>query len=168
MIIEATQQVYALLLQGRAPDPYAPADTPIASPEVLHMLAEVAATVRATFAPASWLIVEKGEAAGILSFKRPPEHGEIEIAYGIAPSRRGRGIAGRAVRDVAAWAEADPRLTTLLAETLPDNFTSHRVLIANGFVHVGERVDEEDGLVWRWRRRVQPAGTQGGPLDMSG
>lgn len=48
MIIETTAADYAALLRGRAPRGLLLADTPIAPPEVLRMLAGVARNVRVT------------------------------------------------------------------------------------------------------------------------
>ena len=38
------------------------------------------------------------------------------------------------------------------AETSIDNIASQRVLERNGFARVGERVDEEDGPLYCWRK----------------
>lgn len=151
MIIETTSEDYRSLILGRAPREFALADTPIAPVEVLQMLADVAARVWESFSPASWLIVENGEVAGLCSVTRPPQDGEIDIGYGIAPSRQNRGIASRAVRDIVVWAGADPRVRAITAETSPTNIASQRVLERAGFVRMGERVDEEDGLLISWR-----------------
>lgn len=104
MILETTIDDYAALIAGGAPRDLALPDTPIAPAGILQMLAEVAAGVRQSFAPASWLIVENDEVVGLCSITRPPENGAIDIGYGIAPGRQGRGIASRAVGDIVAWA----------------------------------------------------------------
>ena len=41
----------------------------------------------------------------------------------------------------------------VIAHTRPKNGPSPSVLRRSGFVHVGEVVDPEDGLVWRWEFR---------------
>jgi len=115
------------------------------------MLADVAARVRESFSPASWLIVEDNEVVGLCSVTRPPSGGVIEIGYGIAPTRQNRGIAGRAIRDIVAWARTSPEVQAIIAETGIPNLASQRVLERNGFVRVGERVDEEDGPLICWR-----------------
>jgi RimJ/RimL family protein N-acetyltransferase len=151
MIVQTTREDYTSLLLGRAPRMFNLADTPIAPAEVLQMLADVAGRVRETFAPASWLIVDDNEVVGLCSVKRPPQDGAIEIGYGIAPSRQNRGIAGRAIGDIAAWARTNPQVQAIIAETSPANIASQRVLARNGFIKVGERLDEEDGLLICWR-----------------
>ena len=150
MIVETNEQDYSCLLAGRAPRHFTLADTPIASPDVLQMLADVAQRVRATFSPASWLIVERDEVVGLCSVTRPPEAGIIDIGYGIAPSRQGRGSAGRAVHDIITWARR-VALTAVTAETAVTNIASQHVLIRSGFIRVGERVDAEDGPLICWR-----------------
>ena len=150
MILETTEEDYSCLIQGRAPREYRLADTPIAPREVMEMLADVAAKVWAAFAPASWLIVEDSEVVGMCSITRPPQGGIVDIGYGIAPSRHGRGIAGRAIGDVVRWASSCPDVSALTAETAVGNIPSQRVLIRNGFEVVGERIDDEDGQLSCW------------------
>jgi RimJ/RimL family protein N-acetyltransferase len=79
----------------------------------------------------------------------------VEIGYGVAPSRRGLGVAGRAIAEVVAWARRDPRAEALSAETSTTNLASQAVLTRNGFLRVGERIDEEDGPLILWRRPAE-------------
>ena len=151
MILETTEQDYATLMEGRAPRDLRLADTPIASSDVLDMLADVAAEVRETFSPASWLIVRDGELVGMCSVTRPPEDGVIDIGYGIAPSRQQQGHAGAAIRDIVRWAKANPAVRAITADTSPDNIASQRVLERAGFLRTGTRWDEEDGRLVTWR-----------------
>jgi len=115
------------------------------------MLADLAEVVRESFSPAAWLIVEDNEVVGLCSVKAPPSGGVIDIGYGVAPTRQNRGIAGRAIGEIVAWARKVPQVRAVTAETTPANFASQRVLERNGFVKVGKRVDEEDGPVLCWR-----------------
>lgn len=154
MIIETIAADYAALLNDHAPRDFALADTPIAPREILDMLAGLAERIRADFATASWLIVEDGEVAGLCSITRPPEHGVIDIGYGIAPSRRRRGIATRAIGEIVAWARAAAHVSAITAETAIDNFASQQVLARNGFVRTGERFDMEDGQLICWRHAL--------------
>lgn len=154
-IFEATALDHAALLRGDAPRHFGLADTPIATPEIIAMLAEMAEEVGQEFSPTSWLIVEGYDVVGLCSIKLPPEDGLFEIGYGIASSHHNRGIASRAVAQVVAWARRQPGLRTIIAETLPDNIASQRVLMRNGFVAVSDRLDEEDGIVICWRCRLR-------------
>lgn len=155
MIIETEAADYAALLNGRAPRGLTLADSPIAPPEILQMLAGLAERIQATFAPASWLIVEDGEVVGLCSITRPPEADSIDIGYGIAPDRRRRGSATRAIGAVVEWARAAPNVTAITAETALDNLASQQVLARNGFERVGERLDAEDGQLICWRCVVE-------------
>ncbi|WP_037094727.1 GNAT family N-acetyltransferase [Rhizobium leguminosarum] len=152
MIIELTAYDFAALLKGFVPaNTRLVSDSVIAPPEVLEMLASIAAEIGAKFIPSAWMIVEEGEIVGLCSVIRAPEDGEIHIGYGIAPSRERRGCATRAIGQLLEWARKDPRVRLLSAETGVDNIASQRVLERNGFIRAGERIDPEDGPVIRWQ-----------------
>lgn len=90
---------------------------------------------------------------GNAGFKGPPDDvGMVEISYGIAPMFQGKGCATEAARQLIALARRDPRVRLLRAHTLPENNASTRVLTKNSFAKIGEVIDPEDGLVWRWER----------------
>ncbi len=115
------------------------------------MLQGLAVTVRPHFAPAAWLIVEANEIVGLCSvMKVSIANAEIVIGYGIAPARRGRGAARRAIADVLTWARGDPRVALVRADTSIHNIASQRVLERNGFVRTGTRTDAEDGDMICW------------------
>ncbi len=151
MILEASAEDFAALIAGRAPRALALPDTPIEQPEVLQMLGDLAARVRAAFSPAAWLIVEGAEIVGLCSVMRAPTDGVIEIGYGIAPGRQRRGIAGRAVGEIVDWARATPGIIAITADTAPENIASHQVLVRNKFVQVDERIDVDEGPLLCWR-----------------
>lgn len=152
MIIETTAEDHSAITAGRAPRNLRLSDAAIAPPEVLSMLERVAASIRPNFTPASWLIVDGDEVVGLCSVTRPPENGEVDIGYGVAADRQGRGLAGAAVREVAAWAEKAANVRALTAETSVANTASQRILERAGFRRVGERADDEDGPLVLWRR----------------
>jgi RimJ/RimL family protein N-acetyltransferase len=86
--------------------------------------------------------------------KVPPDaDGVVEIAYGVAPEYQGRGYATEAATALVEFALSDPRVQTVRAHTLPEPNASTRVLTRNGFRHLGEVMDPEDGRVWRWELR---------------
>jgi len=151
MLIEATDAHFAALIAGDAPDGLAVAEGGVETPEVLAMLRGLSAEVGESFQPNAWLIVEDGEVVGLTSLVRVPYVGDtVMLGYGVAASRRRRGIATRAVADLLAWARSDRRVTTVTAETSIHNVPSRRVLEANGFTRTGEREDEEDGPLFCW------------------
>ena len=94
---------------------------------------------------------------GVASFKGPPDDdGMVEIAYGIAPGYQGRGYATEAAAALVDFAQRDARVRLVRAHTLPERNASTRVLTKCGFERVGEVIDPEDGLVWRWERTPTP------------
>jgi ribosomal-protein-alanine N-acetyltransferase len=91
-----------------------------------------------------------GSIVGFCSFKGPPMDGVVEIAYGIAPDEQGKGYATEAARALVDFAHTFAGVKLVRAHTLPDGAASKRVLEKCGFQHVGEVIDPEDGLVWRF------------------
>ena len=91
---------------------------------------------------------------GMGGFKGPPDdNGMVEIAYGIVPSYQNKGLATEAARALVRYAFASGRGIRLVrAHTLPEPNASTRVLTKCGFARVGEVLDPEDGLVWRWEK----------------
>ncbi|MGH7521574.1 MAG: GNAT family N-acetyltransferase [Gemmatimonadales bacterium] len=108
-----------------------------------------------------WVTERNGrEVVGSAGFKGPPDaDGVVEIAYGVAPSCEGRGYATEAAGALLRFAAADDRVRLVRAHTLPEANASTRVLTKCGFVHIGEVIDPEDGLVWRWERNARHIGT---------
>ena len=92
---------------------------------------------------------------GTCGFKGNPDvEGAVEIAYFTVPGDEGRGIATAiAARMVELASDATPPIRIVRAHTLPEVNASGRVLTKAGFARVGEVIDPEDGLVWRWERR---------------
>lgn len=122
-------------------------------PEVLEMLARWSARLQAAQGWGSWLAVAGGEVVASLAVKEPLAGGVVEIGYGVAPARRGRGLATAAVllvlQDLAGRG-----VRAVRAETSPGNPASGRVLQKAGFAVVGERVDPEDGPLILWARQI--------------
>jgi len=93
-------------------------------------------------------------AIGGVSFKGAPDtDGLVEIAYGIDEPFQGHGYATEAAAALVDFAFADPRVRVVCAHTRREAVASPRVLEKCGFTHVGEVVDPEDGLVWRFEKR---------------
>ncbi|WP_330334078.1 GNAT family N-acetyltransferase [Streptomyces sp. NBC_00536] len=77
-------------------------------------------------------------AVGGIGFHAAPDgDGNAEIGYDLVPSARGNGYATEAVRALAAWALAQPGLTTLHATVDDDNLASHAVVGRAGFTKSG-------------------------------
>jgi [ribosomal protein S5]-alanine N-acetyltransferase len=104
---------------------------------------------------------ETGAVIGTAGFKGPPtDDGIVEIAYGIAPEHQGKGYATEAAHALVDYALASGRVRIVRAHTLPEENASTRVLAKCGFRRVGEVIDPEDGLVWRWEKKNDPARTE--------
>ena len=99
-----------------------------------------------------------GKAVGQCGFKGPPGPGRVvEIAYGIAPEYRGCGYATEAAQALVAFAFRTGQVEIVRAHTLPTHNASGRVLAKCGFKHLGEVIEPDDGLVWRWEiNRLEP------------
>ena len=95
-----------------------------------------------------------GRAVGGCSFKGPPVNGIVEIAYGVAPDQESKGYATEAARALTAYALSFDGVCVVRAHTLPGASASIRVLAKCGFRHVGEAMDPDDGLVWRFEKAV--------------
>lgn len=154
MLVEALDADFAELVMARAPRGLTLADGGLGPPAVLEMLRGLADTIRPTFAPAAWMIVRDNEVVGLCSIIKPPAAAIVEIGYGIADSRQGRGLASLAVGEVLDWARGDDRVATVTAETSINNPSSQKVLERNGFFRIGTRVDEEDGALICWSAAV--------------
>jgi ribosomal-protein-alanine N-acetyltransferase len=90
---------------------------------------------------------------GSCGFKGPPVDGAVEIAYGVASEHQGKGYATEAAQALTNYAFSNPLVRVVRAHTLPQANASTRVLAKCGFRHIGEVMDPEDGLVWRWEKR---------------
>lgn len=96
---------------------------------------------------------DTGAVVGTCGFKGPPDaDGAVEIAYGVDPDHRGRGYATEAAAALTAYAFTDLRVRVVRAHTLPEPNASTRVLTRCGFRPVGEVIDPDDGLMWRWEK----------------
>jgi len=115
--------------------------------------------LRAAVDPDPWqfgfVVLEErtGVAVGMAGFKGPPDdQGTVEIAYGIAPTYRGRGYATQAAKGLVEFASGNDRVRRIRAHTLPERNASTSVLTKLGFEFLGAVEDPEDGVVWRWER----------------
>jgi len=95
-----------------------------------------------------------GAIVGKCGFTGPPSaDGVVEIAYGVSPEHQGKGYATEAAAALTTYALSHEQVHTVRAHTLPEANASTRVLTKCGFTRIGEVIDPNDGLVWRWERR---------------
>jgi RimJ/RimL family protein N-acetyltransferase len=96
---------------------------------------------------------DSGCIVGRCGFKGPPDaDGVVEISYGVHPEQEGKGYATEAAGALVAYAFSHAQVRVVRAHTLPESNASTRVLTKCGFRRVGEVIEPEDGLVWRWER----------------
>ena len=96
---------------------------------------------------------ETARLIGRCGFKGPPDpDGHVEIAYGVEPRYEGNGYAAEAAAALVQFAFSDSRVRVVRAHTVSNSGASARVLLKCRFGCVGQVVDPEDGLVWRWER----------------
>ena len=91
---------------------------------------------------------EKNTVIGNLSFKGINEDGMVEIGYGISPEYEGQGYMTEAVSAAVQWANTQPRVRRIEAETEISNKASQRVLEKSGFVPTGGYGEEGPRFVY--------------------
>jgi RimJ/RimL family protein N-acetyltransferase len=90
---------------------------------------------------------DRGDVIGNLGLHGAPnEAGMVEVGLSIHPAFRRRGYATEAAIGMLLWACDQAGVRTLRWSAIPDNVPSIRIAEALGFRHVGEQMDEEDGL----------------------
>ena len=101
--------------------------------------------------PTSYLIVRDYDSSfvGACGFKTKLGVGRVEVGYGVAPTVQGKGAATTALKLLSEIAFASGA-TEVLAEILPENTASIRVVQKVGFLQVGARVDEDNEYVTQW------------------
>ena len=93
---------------------------------------------------------------GTCGFKKPPAaDGVVEIAYGVSPDYQGKGYATEAAQSLTDYAFSSGKVRVVRAHTRPEPSASTRVLAKCGFHRIGEVIDPEDGLVWRWEKDIE-------------
>ena len=91
---------------------------------------------------------------GSCGFKGPPTpDGVVEISYGVALDYQGNGYATEAAQALVSYAFSNSKVRVVRAHTLTEANASTRVLTKCGFQRIGEVIDPDDGLVWRWEKQ---------------
>ena len=76
---------------------------------------------------------------GGIGFKGSPnEDGIVEVGYGIDENYRRNGFATEALDNIVKWALSFPEVKAVQAQTEVNNTISQKVLLHNGFQHVGQ------------------------------
>jgi RimJ/RimL family protein N-acetyltransferase len=114
-----------------------------------HARDTVAANPDDPWGPRLFVTDDPPELVGWGGFKGAPKAGVVELGYEVAACRRERGLATAAAEAMVTEAFADPRVTTVIAHTLPEQNPSNRVLEKVGF-RFTEETHEGDQAVWRF------------------
>jgi ribosomal-protein-alanine N-acetyltransferase len=149
LLLQSTDEVLASI------EAMSPSDRAEVSPE---WLARVNASTSADPWTHGFAVVHRssGTVIGSCGYRGPPgPEAIVEIAYGVDPAYQGRGYATEAARALIAFAFASGRVRLVRAHTRPAESASTRVLTKCRFERVGEVVDPEDGLVWRWELKSE-------------
>ena len=97
-----------------------------------------------------YLAMEDEQCVGTCAFKTKPHAGDVEIAYFTFPGNEGRGIASGMTGELVKIAHRHSPDVRIIAQTLPEENASTRVLKKNGFTFEQELLHIEDGRVWQW------------------
>jgi RimJ/RimL family protein N-acetyltransferase len=101
----------------------------------------------------SAVLRESGVSVGTGGFKGPPIDAAVEIAYGVDVDHQNKGYGTEIATALVTYALTFAEVDVVRAHTLPDSMASQRILAKCGFERVGEWVDPEDGLVWRFEKQ---------------
>ena len=102
-----------------------------------------------------WTIISKRDnrMVGDLCFHGEPDaEGEVEVGYGTYDEFQCKGYMTEAIDGIIAWAQYQPEIKAIIANTDTGNISSIRVLEKNGFTQVGK----VDSLV-KLRRTLRDA-----------
>lgn len=115
--------------------------------------AELAAADLAADARTGWFVVLRatGEVIGDCGWRGGPNgSGDAELGYGLAAPVRGHGYGAEAIGALAAWCARQPGVRRLIADVLPGNTPSRRLVEGLGFTLLGTYGDH-----LRYARRVR-------------
>lgn len=101
----------------------------------------------------TYLCVKDNRVIGTCAFKSPPQNGQVEIAYYVFPEYEGNGLGTFFAAFLISQARLALPEVRIMAETLPENNASTRILERLNFEKLGEYLHPEDGKVWQWSRR---------------
>ena len=89
--------------------------------------------------------------AGIGFKGQPLPDGTVEVGYSVLPQFQRNGYAGEMMGAILDWAFGHPQVTRIVADTMPTNEPSVRMLVRHGFRPFGPGT--EDGSILFEKRR---------------
>jgi len=144
---------FAALLSARVPDNWPPESAADALPWFLAQLEADAGNVGWL----GWYVLLNDPPAervliGGVGFKgRPLSDGTVETGYSVLPQFQRNGYAGEMVGGILEWAFGHPEVLRVVADTMPANEPSLRLLARHGFRPCGPG-SEEGSILFEKRR----------------
>ena len=93
-----------------------------------------------------WIARNGSDAPAVLvgsgGFMSRPNGSQVELGYGTLTKFQGRGYAAEAVSALTQWALSQPEVSVVVADALPENAASVRVLQKAGFTEAGPGMEE--------------------------
>lgn len=100
------------------------------------------------------LRTQDNQVVGGCGFKHLPLDGRVEIGYGVGSAFQRQGMATAAVARLLQLAFASGQADEVLANILPDNIASAKVVQRLGFEPIGMTIDKDDGeSLMQWLAR---------------
>ena len=97
-----------------------------------------------------WLTIEKESNLIIGSvgyIGKPDDEGNIEIGFGIIPSRRGMGFCYESVKSLLEWGLGHDEVNCIIARCDKTNTASKKTIIKLGFEYFSE---DDNLLTWKY------------------
>ncbi len=152
-LLPLTSSQLTVLAQAGVPAEFAKRAEPGALPPdfVAARALNLEAAASHTAAPTSFLMVRclDGRIVGACGFKTALGGPRVEVGYGVAENAQRQGAATHALGLLVQLA-AQEGSNEVLAEVLPSNAASLRVVQKAGFRLVGSRFDEDGEFVEQW------------------
>jgi RimJ/RimL family protein N-acetyltransferase len=155
---------FARLLDAKVPENWPPESAADALPWFLERLEADAAN----FGWLAWYAVLNGEDSeertliGGIGFKgRPNVEGTVEVGYSVLPQFHRQGYAGEMLGGILSWAFQCPDVVRVVADSMPTNTPSVRLLLRHGFREVGAGSEEGSLLFEKVRPNQTPAESGG-------
>ena len=99
-----------------------------------------------------WLVIEKknNQIIGSVGYIGKPDDGNVEIGFGIIPSKRGKGFCSESVEALIKWGLSHNEVHRIIAKCDKSNIASRKILEKTGFEYLGEK---DDLLRWKLENR---------------
>jgi RimJ/RimL family protein N-acetyltransferase len=143
------RDAFARLLGAQIPDNWPPESAADALPWFLERLEADAAN----FGWLAWYAVRNSQESeertliGGIGFKgRPNVEGTVEVGYSVLPQFHRQGYAGEMLGGIVGWAFQCPDVVRVVADTMPTNTPSVRLLLRHGFRQIGAGSEEGSQL----------------------